>query len=60
LNITNQVLNTHEKLLKSSYISVTNAQLSDEGIYKCLAYDWGNSRKEVTKLIKIYGLFKYR
>jgi len=45
----------NKKLLMSHNISVVNAQLSDEGTYKCMAFDLADNHKVVTKLIKVYG-----
>lgn len=46
----------NRKLMMNRNITVINAQHSDGGIYKCLAYDLANDHKEVIKLVKIYGL----
>ncbi len=50
---------SNRKSIMSSNISVTNVQLSDEGIYKCIANDLANIQIEVTKLIKVYGILEY-
>jgi hypothetical protein len=50
---------SNRKSIMSSNISVTNIQLSDEGIYKCIANDLANIQIEVTKLIKVYGILEY-
>jgi hypothetical protein len=50
---------SNRKSIVSSNISVTNVQLSDQGIYKCIANDLANIQIEVTKLIKVYGILEY-
>jgi len=50
---------SNRKSIMSSNISVTNVQLSDQGIYKCIANDLANIQIEVTKLIKVYGILEY-
>ncbi len=56
-SVTTKVSN--RKFILSSIISVTNVQLSDQRIYKCIANDLANNQTEVTKLIKVYGILEY-